>query len=115
MDVQPFDAVVATLQFDESRMFDLLRMVRAHRVHRAKPFVAVRLTSGALPNEVVKTVMRSAIICGADAAVDYACIEAGHGAHVANLALRTALYSAALPSGAKSPLVPRLQAGTPDK
>ncbi|MDO8300170.1 hypothetical protein [Lacisediminimonas sp.] len=89
MEVQPFHAIVATLQFDDSRMFDLLRMVRAHSVHRCKPFVAVRLTSGALPDEVVKTVMRSAIICGADAAVDYSSIEACHGVNAANQALRS--------------------------
>ncbi len=88
---QPIDAVVATLQFDESRMFELLRTVRAHQDHKTKPFVAVRLTCGGLPDEVIRTVMRSAIICGADAAVDYSSIETCSGVSAANLALRAAL------------------------
>lgn len=88
---QPFHAVVATLQFDESRMFDLLRSVRADKHHRSKPFVAVRLTSGGLPDEVIRTVMRSAIIGGADAAIDYSSIENCSGVTAANLVLRRAL------------------------
>lgn len=41
----PYDQIVCTIVFDESRMFDLLRLAKSHRKWKRIPFVCARIRS----------------------------------------------------------------------
>jgi len=63
-----FDIVICTLQFDESRLCDLLQFIRTTPLISPTPFVALTFWKegeGMLSVSAVKTALHSAKLCGA--------------------------------------------------
>jgi CheY-like chemotaxis protein len=83
--------VCCTVYFDESRMFDLLRWVRAERAHI--PVVCAR----AMPKDITKVSMEAVKIAvdalGASSFVDVPTLAAEHGPEAANRTLRALLLN----------------------
>lgn len=48
------DIAISTVDFDESRMFDLLRLAKADARLRSLPFLCVRALEGELPRALVE-------------------------------------------------------------
>src|SRR5207248_4122340 len=70
---QRFDLIICTIVFDESRMFDLLRLVKANRGWRGIPFVCARARSQSLSSAIaVEAVAFTCDALGATAFVDIA-------------------------------------------
>lgn len=73
---EPVDLIICTVLFDGSRMFELLRYVKANPPTKSIPFVGARTTKGALPLYEVETAMKAAKLLGAEEFVDlYAWID----------------------------------------
>lgn len=51
---QLFDLIVCSVSFDESRMFDLLRLVRSRVEWQRTPFVCARLRANVLDSRVAR-------------------------------------------------------------
>ena len=49
---QSFDQIVCTVLFDDSRMFDLLRLAKSARQWRLIPFVCARIRSSTLDSRI---------------------------------------------------------------
>lgn len=62
-----FDAIVASVHFDDSRMIDLLRAVRANARYTGKPFIAVRTMPTSLTANVESNSKQMATVLGASA------------------------------------------------
>lgn len=60
-----FDAIIAGIHFDDSRMIDLLRVVRKAARHVGKPFVAIRLEPTSLTPEMETKAKQMAAVLGA--------------------------------------------------
>jgi CheY-like chemotaxis protein len=69
---QDFDLIVCGMNFDDSRMFDLLRYVRNHPATRSTPFLCLKLAEGMLQTSVFKSVEKAARLLGADDFIDFA-------------------------------------------
>jgi CheY-like chemotaxis protein len=69
---QHCDLIFCTLQFDGSRMFDLLQYAKADSQIKPIPFMALKITDSVLPESTVKAVMKTARLSGADACVNLA-------------------------------------------
>jgi|GEM_PF-1401696 len=72
---KPFDIIVCTLQFDESRLCDLLQHVSSSPALASIPFVALtfwKRGEGMLSKEVVKSALRCATLSGATESIDLA-------------------------------------------
>ena len=83
--------VCSTLFFDESRMFDLLRWVRAERPHI--PFVCARALTKDSPRISLEAVRIAAESLGAATFVDLPVLVEGHGEKRAREQLRRLLFS----------------------
>jgi response regulator RpfG family c-di-GMP phosphodiesterase len=68
---EPVSAIICTVRFDGSRMFDLLRYVRANPATRSIPFVGLRVLQGALPIHEVAAATTAARLLGANDFVDF--------------------------------------------
>lgn len=88
-----FDLVLCTLQFDSSRMFDLLRHVRSDPAIRDIPFVAIKLAGGILSDDTVRHVLKAAHLMGADECINLADWRRQFGDEQAYDRLRTTLRS----------------------
>jgi hypothetical protein len=75
---QHVDLILCMTQFDDSRMFDLLRVVHERFVE--VPFVACDIATGALGSPLRKAVEVAAMIVGARAFIDLPSPEVGDGA-----------------------------------
>lgn len=62
-----FDAVIAGTLFDDSRMIELLRVVRAEPRFADKPFVAVRVLPTTMTPELEANAKQMATVLGANA------------------------------------------------
>lgn len=67
---QDFDLVLTGIHFDESRMFDFLRLVRAHGRYRHKPIVCIRGLTTPYNPMVLEGLEIAAMALGATAFVD---------------------------------------------
>jgi response regulator RpfG family c-di-GMP phosphodiesterase len=71
LETEKFDLIVCTVLFDESRMFDLLRFVKASRKWKRIPFLCCRLRQKALDYAVaLESVQIACRALGADAFLD---------------------------------------------
>jgi len=68
--MHPFHLVVCGLYFDDSRMFDLLRHVKAEASTRATPFLAVKASSGQLRAPLLQGVEIACAALGAERFVE---------------------------------------------
>lgn len=66
-----FDLIGSGTNFDDSRMFDLLRYVKAQSSTKSTPFVCIKVRHGILPPEAYETIAKAVILCGAAAFIDY--------------------------------------------
>ena len=57
---QSFDGIVCTILFDESRMFDFLRLAKSKTKLKDVPFVCAKIKSAEVPPEVLESI---AIAC----------------------------------------------------
>lgn len=73
-----FDGIVAGIHFDDSRMMDLLRMVRAEPRYADKSFVIVRVLPTTLNSEVESNAKQMTTVLGA---ADYITVEDVAGTH----------------------------------
>jgi CheY-like chemotaxis protein len=64
-----FDAVVAGVQFDDSRMIELLRSVRSEPRFEKKPFIAVRMLPTTMTPDLEANAKQMATVLGATAYV----------------------------------------------
>src|SRR5437868_15291159 len=71
------EAVLCTMQFDESRMIDLL--VEARRLAPEIPFVCCRLLATPLSDEVLAGIVRAVKLNGALDLLDYVVLRSRHG------------------------------------
>lgn len=69
---QDIDLIVCGLQFDESRMFDLLRKVKAEPSTRNIPFLCVKAVSGALDRTISESIKIATQALGATGFCDLA-------------------------------------------
>jgi PleD family two-component response regulator len=77
-----FDAIVAGIHFDDSRMIELLKAVRAEKRYDDKPFIVVRILPTTLQPGMEANSKQMATVLGATAylTLDDAQIQAnGHG------------------------------------
>jgi hypothetical protein len=74
---QHVDLVVCMTQFDDSRMFELLRIV--HERFASVPFVACDLGCGSLGAQTLKAVEAAALIVGARAFIDWRSMDHLYG------------------------------------
>jgi CheY-like chemotaxis protein len=70
---EAFDLIICTVVFDESRMFDLLRLAKANPERRSIPFVCARVREHILRSPSV--VKATAFTCGALGAQAFVDIE----------------------------------------
>jgi CheY-like chemotaxis protein len=88
---QRFDLIFCTLQFDSSRMFDLLRHAKSDRALQDIPFVAIKLGGGILSDESIRHVLKAASLLGANACINLPEWRVRLGDENAYLKLREAL------------------------
>jgi hypothetical protein len=88
------DLVVCTLRFDESRMFDFLRLARA--AAPGVPIACCRLLDAQLSDLAVDAVAVAARAAGADDYLDLVGLQREHGIEAGNAAFREALLRLAL-------------------
>jgi response regulator RpfG family c-di-GMP phosphodiesterase len=67
---EPVDLIFCTMLFDGSRMFELLRYVKANPATKSIPFVGARVAKGTLPLYEVETAMKATKLLGAKEFVD---------------------------------------------
>lgn len=82
------DLIVASVDFDESRMFDLLRMAKADARFRSLPFLCVRALEGDLPPALSEGLDIACKALGAVAFIDLAADRKARGARKAAARLR---------------------------
>src|SRR5262245_47051290 len=74
---EPFQLVICTVYFDESRMFDLLRWARQKCAH--VPFVCARIFPKDITRITIEAVSIAATSLGAATFIDVPAIAAEHG------------------------------------
>jgi CheY-like chemotaxis protein len=92
---QPFDVIVCGSHFDESRMFDLLRLAKALPQSREIPFLCVRVLDGELDNTAFQGISIAAKALGAAGFVDLNRWRRECGFDVAREKLRDLVYQLA--------------------
>ncbi|HVL75387.1 MAG TPA: hypothetical protein VM406_05175 [Noviherbaspirillum sp.] len=83
------DLIVCALYFDDSRMFDLLRHLKADEATRGIPFIAVKTTEGALSTTLRQGIEIACAALGAEKFVDYVEWEQQFGAATAREKMRS--------------------------
>ncbi len=89
-----FRLIVGTLQFDDSRLFDLLPLARA----AGTPLLAVRMTPGLLPESVIEALFKAVQLCGFHGWMDVCRVTERHGEAEAVRRLQSLVLDTALPS-----------------
>jgi hypothetical protein len=82
------DAVVCGTNFDESRMFDLLRAVKADARYKSIPFVCIKVLDGVLHDATYASVKKASTLMGASGFFDLAQARAELGKAEAAAELR---------------------------
>jgi CheY-like chemotaxis protein len=73
---RPFDLIICTIVFDESRMFDLLRLAQSRPAWQRIPFVCARVRSRVMKSPLALQAMAlSCTVLGAAAFLDVAKFE----------------------------------------
>lgn len=67
---EQFALVVCGFQFDDSRMFELLKIVRAHPTMHGLPFIALRVPTQVLTEAALQLSSKAALLLGADYCID---------------------------------------------
>lgn len=86
------DAVVCGTNFDESRMFELLRTVKSDSRYQSLPFVCAKVLDGVLNESTYASVKKASTLMGASAFFDLAQASLHLGDAQAAEALRTTLH-----------------------
>ncbi len=89
-----FRLVLGTLQFDDSRLFDLLPSARAS----GTPLVVMRLTASQLPDSVIDAFFRAAQLLGFQGWIDVYRLSQRQGKAQALASLRELVMATALKS-----------------
>lgn len=79
LEQEPFALVVCGFQFDDSRMFDLLKIVRAHPTMHGLPFIALRVPTQVLTEAALQLSSKAALLLGADYCIDLETCDAFDG------------------------------------
>lgn len=87
------EAIVCGTNFDESRMFDLLRYVKSEDLTRDLPFVCVKVFGNVLHEGTYAGVEKAAKLLGASAYIDYAQWRVEMGKLNAAMKLRATVHS----------------------
>lgn len=90
-----FSIVVGTLQFDESRLFELLPAAKAS----GTPIIATKLTVSSLSRNVVEHSFRAAMLSGFDACLDLESLLNSVGRHKAHEQFRATVMNIAMRVG----------------
>jgi hypothetical protein len=69
---RPCDLIFCSLQFDSSRMFDLLQYAKTNSKTESIPFVAVKILEGILSASTVENILKTARLYGASESVNLA-------------------------------------------
>jgi hypothetical protein len=85
------DAVVCGTNFDESRMFELLRAVKADTRYKSIPFVCIKVLDGVLHDATYASVKKASTLMGASGFFDLAQARAELGKVKAAAELRRML------------------------
>lgn len=93
----PPDVVVCGCHFDEGRMYDLLRHMKATRNLARVPFLATRMVEGELDDPLYESVKIAVRALGGDAFVDMLRWRGKFGEAEANFRLTELLQKLALP------------------
>lgn len=64
--------VLCGLHFDESRMFELLKHLKASESMKHVPFISINATNTVLPDSVIRMAAKAAISIGSDGFIDLA-------------------------------------------
>lgn len=86
-----FRLIVGTLQFDESRLFDLLPLAK----RTGTPIMAVKLHFSILPEDYIARTLKSATYMGFDASVDVQTLQSLIGREAAFQKLRETVLATA--------------------
>jgi CheY-like chemotaxis protein len=82
------DLLLCGLEFDESQMFDFLRVLNADPTLKSKPRVCVRFIATNTPENVIGGLELAARAVGAKGLIDLPSLDAQHGTQGANEKLR---------------------------
>jgi CheY-like chemotaxis protein len=78
------DAILCGVHFDESRMFDLLRTIKANSALKDLPFICVRLVGMNLAPAITQSLEISCTALGATKFVDFYLLEREFGSNAFN-------------------------------
>jgi hypothetical protein len=92
-----FDVIVCGTHFDESKMFDLLRLAKSLPEVRATPFLCVRVLDGELDLSAFQGISIATRALGAAGFVDLNRWRREHGFDLAREKLRDLVFSLADP------------------
>jgi CheY-like chemotaxis protein len=81
------DLVLCSLRFDDSRMFDLLQIIKASPKTRDVPIICVRISNRPIARGVLDATAKAVQAMGVAAFVDISLLEYRHGPEAANKAL----------------------------
>ena len=87
------DLVICGIHFDQSRMFDLLRLAKADRATRDTPFVCFRHLDSELPQQVFESLQIACVALGAIGFVDLFELRSRYGVHEADTRLRATVFA----------------------
>ena len=87
-----FDLIVCGVNFDESRMFDLLKHAKSHPSTKAIPYVCIKVFEGILHADSYKSVKEVCTLLGAASFIDLAQWRKELGKEQAAEALRATLH-----------------------
>lgn len=88
----PFDLILCGVNFDESRMFDLLHHAKSDPGTKAIPFVCIKVFEGVLHTGSYESVKQAGMVKGVVAFIDLAAWEQEGGREQADARLRTTLH-----------------------
>jgi CheY-like chemotaxis protein len=92
---QGVDVIVCGIHFDDSRMFELLRTIKADSDLRRVPFICVRLVGSNLAPTLVQSLEISCELLGAADFIDLYSLERTHGPQQAEAVLSRLILAAA--------------------
>ena len=92
---QSVDIIVCGINFDESRMFELLRAVKADSRLKKTPFVCVRLIGTNLTPTLTQSLQISCTLLGAAQFIDFYALERTFGPDAAPLELARMIFALA--------------------
>jgi len=102
-----FDVILGGMHFDDSRVFDFIRLARAQERYADVPIVCVKAFDGVLPSRAYDGVKRAIRLLGAEAFVDLAEYRRIYGKEEASQMLldtiRAALQSSCQKAVAQQP------------